>query len=67
MRTKHQNQASFCFFAVRKVFVFAELALEHLRYSLADAPPQSNFPPSSVLKSDYAGAYVREQNKCINN
>lgn len=61
MRTEHRDQASFCPFALREVSVLAELALGHLRYSLTDVPPQSNFPPGSVLESDHAGAYFGDQ------
>ncbi|KYN21749.1 Uncharacterized protein ART2 [Trachymyrmex cornetzi] len=55
IRTEHRHQASFCPFALHEVSVLAELALGHLRYSLADVPPQSNSPPGSVLESDHAG------------
>ena len=61
MRTEHRDQASFCPFALREVSVLAELALGHLRYSLTDVPPQSNFPPGSVLESDHAGALNGDQ------
>lgn len=63
MRTEHRDQASFCPFALREVSVLAELALGHLRYSLTDVPPQSNFPPGSVLESDHAGAYDGDRTK----
>ena len=52
MRTEHGNQASFCPFALREVSVLAELALGHLRYSLTDVPPQSNYRPDTVLGAD---------------
>ena len=58
MRSEHRDQASFCPFALREVSVLADLALEHLRYSLTDVPPQSNFPPGRVLESDHAGVYL---------
>ena len=54
MRTEHRDQASFCPFALREVSVLAELALGHLRYSLTDVPPQSNFPPDNVHGEDHA-------------
>ena len=54
--TEHRDQSSFCPFAPREVSGLAELLLGHLRYSLADVPPQSNSPPGSVLESDHAGA-----------
>ena len=34
MRTEHRDQASFCPFALREIFVLAELC-----YSLIDVPP----------------------------
>ncbi len=46
--TENQNQASFCPFAPREISVLAELAFGHLRYSLANVPPQPNSPPGSV-------------------
>lgn len=55
--TEHRDQSSFCPFALREVSGLAELLLGHLRYSLADVPPQSNSPPASVLESDHAGVY----------
>ncbi|GBP88530.1 Putative uncharacterized protein ART2 [Eumeta japonica] len=54
MRTEHLDQASFCPSAPREVSVLAELALGHLRYSLAGVPPQSNSPPGSVFGSNHA-------------
>ena len=50
--TENQDQASFCSFALREVYVLAELALGHLRYHLTDVPPQSNSPPDTVLGQD---------------
>ena len=54
IRTGNPDQASFCPFALREVSVLAELALGHLRYSLADVPPQSNSPSGTVPGSDRA-------------
>ncbi len=48
VRTGDQNQASLYPFVPREVSVLAELALGHLRYALADVPPQPNSPPGSV-------------------
>jgi hypothetical protein len=42
-------------FAPRVVSVRAELALGHLRYSLANTSLQLNSPPGSVLRSVHAG------------
>lgn len=63
MHTEHQDQASFCPFALREVSVLAELALGHLRYSLTDVPPQSNSPPGSVLESNQAGGKLTLETK----
>ena len=52
IRTENRDQASICSFALREVSVLAELALGHLRYRLADVPPQSNSPPDTVLGVD---------------
>ena len=49
MRTEHQNQSSFCPFALRKVSVLSELNLGHLCYRLTDVPPQPNSPPDVVF------------------
>ena len=49
IRTENLDQASFCPFALREVSNLPELALGHLRYRLADVPPQSNSPPLTVL------------------
>lgn len=55
IRTENQDQASICPFALREVSVLTELALGHLRYLLTDVPPQSNFPPDTVLGADRCG------------
>ncbi|CAE1266925.1 unnamed protein product [Acanthosepion pharaonis] len=44
IRTENRDRASFLPFALREVFVLADLALGHLRYRLTDVPPQSNSP-----------------------
>jgi len=56
IRTENQNQMSFCPFALREVAVLTELTLGHLRYLLADVPPQPNSPPGNVLR---AGRYPK--------
>ena len=61
MRTEHRDQASICPFALREVSVLAELTIGHLRYCLTDVPPQTNYPPGSVLESDRARECVAGQ------
>ena len=51
IRTENQNQMSFYPFALREVAVLTELTLGHLRYFLADVPPQPNSPPGTVLRA----------------
>ena len=48
IHTENQNQMSFYPFALREVAVLTELTLGHLRYFLADVPPQPNSPPDVV-------------------
>ena len=54
---KVKNQASFCPYAPREVSVLTELAFGHLRYLLADVPPQPNSPPDPCLGSRGHTAY----------
>ena len=51
IHTENQNQMSFCPFALHEVAVLIELTLGHLRYLLADVPPQPNSPPGNVLRA----------------
>ena len=51
IHTENQNQMSFCPFTLREVAVLTELTLGHLRYLLADVPPQPNSPPGTVLRA----------------
>ena len=51
IHTENQNQMSFCPFTLREVAVLTELTLGHLRYFLADVPPQPNSPPGNVLRA----------------
>jgi hypothetical protein len=51
IRTENQNQMSFCPFTLREISVLTELILGHLRYFLADVPPQPNSPPGNVLRT----------------
>ncbi len=43
--TENQNQGSFYPFIQHEISVLIELPLGHLRYLLADVPPQPNSPP----------------------
>ena len=52
IRTENQNQTSFCPFAPLEISVLDELVLGHLRYLLADVPPQPNSPPDNVFRPD---------------
>ena len=52
IHTENQNQASFYPFVLQKISVLLELTLGHLRYRLADVPPQPNSPPGTVLRAD---------------
>ncbi len=48
------NQASsFPLFSQQEISVLFELTLGHLRYRLADVPPQPNSPPDHVLRATH--------------
>src|SRR3954470_1202952 len=49
IHTENQNQRSFYPFVLHEISVLIELLLGHLRYLLADVPPQPNSPPDFVL------------------
>ena len=51
IRTENPNQMSFCPFTPHEIAVLTELILGHLRYLLADVPPQPNSPPGCVLRT----------------
>jgi hypothetical protein len=51
IRNENQNQASFSPFSLREISVLTELALGHLRYRLADVPPQPNSPLDYVFRA----------------
>ena len=51
IHTENQNQVSFSPFGLREISVLTELTLGHLRYYLADVPPQPNSPPGNVLRA----------------
>ena len=55
IRTENQNQESFYPFVLHEISVLVELPLGHLRYPLADVPPQPNSPPVNVLDVDPSG------------
>ena len=54
IRTENQNQVSFSPFGLHEISVLIELTLGHLRYCLADVPPQPNSPPDYVLSVERA-------------
>ena len=71
IRTENQNQVSFYPFVLHEISVLIELILGHLRYLLADVPPQPNSPPDVVSRvarkfkaktraREGAGCYVTE-------
>ena len=49
IHTENQNQMSFYPYVLQKISVLFELILGHLRYSLANVPPQPNSPPVNVI------------------
>ncbi len=49
--TESLNQASFYPFIQCEISVLAELTVGHLRYYLADVPPQPNSPPDFVTRT----------------
>ena len=51
IHTENQNQVSFSPYSLHEISVLIELILGHLRYSLADVPPQPNSPPDYVFYS----------------
>ena len=53
IHTENQNQRSFSPFSLHEISVLIELLLGHLRYLLADVPPQPNSPPDYVFLVDH--------------
>ena len=51
IRTENQNQASFSPSGLQEISVLIELALGHLRWRLADVPPQPNSPSDNVFRN----------------
>ena len=49
--TENHIQVSFSPFTPHQISVPAELTFEHLRYNLADVPPQPNSPPDTLFRS----------------
>ena len=56
---------SFCPFALREISVLTELTLGHLRYLLADVPPQPNSPPGNVLRADQQSQFLIQRNRTV--
>ena len=48
---KIKIKRAFSPFGQHKISVLTELTLGHLRYYLADVPPQPNSPPGNVLRA----------------
>jgi hypothetical protein len=65
IRTENQNQMSFCPFTLREISVLTELILGHLRYLLADVPPQPNSPPGNVLRADQQSHCFNSKNRTL--
>ena len=63
IRTENQNQESFYPFVLHEISVLVELPLGHLRYPLADVPPQPNSPPVNVLDVDPPGRGPPDRNR----
>lgn len=53
IHTENQNQMSFYPFVLHEISVLIELIFGHLRYLLADVPPQPNSPPDYVFDLDH--------------
>ena len=53
IHTENQNQMSFYPFVLHEISVLIELILGHLRYLLADVPPQPNSPPDYVFCTNH--------------
>ncbi len=49
IRTENQNQARFSPFGLQEISVLLERPFGHLRYCLANVPPQPNSPPEAFL------------------
>ena len=65
IRTENQNQMSFYPFILREISVLTELILGHLRYFLADVPPQPNSPPDYVSDSGHAAKALNQRNRAV--
>ena len=53
IRTENQNQGSFYPYILHEISVLIELPLGHLRYLLADVPPQPNSPPEAFFNPSH--------------
>ncbi len=56
---KIEIKVSFCPFTRHEVSVLIELPFGHLRYRLADVPPQPNSPPDTVACADRRTSFDR--------
>ena len=65
IHTENQNQVSFYPYIPHEISVLIELILGHLRYSLADVPPQPNSPPDYVFGVGRHGKpWLKSRNRC---
>jgi hypothetical protein len=65
IHTENQNQMSFYPFVLHEISVLIELILGHLRYLLADVPPQPNSPPDYVFVPDSAANCLKSRSNPV--
>ena len=65
IHTENQNQMSFYPFVPREISVLTELILGHLRYFLADVPPQPNSPPDYVSDTGHTTRVLNQRNRAV--
>ena len=66
IHTENQNQMSFYPFVLHEISVLIELILGHLRYLLADVPPQPNSPPDVVSRVDHCTKQLEARSTYVN-
>jgi hypothetical protein len=65
IHTENQNQMSFYPFVPREISVLTELILGHLRYFLADVPPQPNSPPDYVSDTGRTAKVLNQRTRAV--
>jgi hypothetical protein len=65
IHTENQNQMSFYPFVLHEISVLIELILGHLRYLLADVPPQPNSPPDYVFVPDSVANHLKSRSNPV--